>query len=232
MSVMAKYNPLSLEPIPAALDNEWLDGGDRSPGLRFEVILYNYVRKLDEAEWVNLEIGMGEQLWVEAKHQAKIIENRLIEIEGDTSLGAGRERVFLQCYARRLLSAYRDDEPQVPGVPIELIRILEQEFLGLAAAMKLLAHEEKRPGQKIHALYLVKRYPNMLQGELARRVEVSNSTIRAWAPELRAAGWMGTELDRKAAAKGEEPLEPDSPEPSTPSLAKLKFMEGKEPEDD
>ncbi len=204
-----------LQPLPA--------------GFYLVYFAFEYANKLGKGPW-----GLPTQIaedgdWAEAERQAKLIYRRLTEIAENKSLDAMRERVFLKKYARVLLVLYKDRGRQIPGLPLELIRILIDEYPGDAAAIKMLAFEEKKVGNKGIAVAMVKLSSDIPQSDLARFAKVTQRTIRNWTPDLLAAGWKGTGLDRKAAAKSEKPVKPGL---SDPGVATLKWMEGKGPEDD
>ncbi len=182
-----------------------------------ELTAIKYVKRLGEAEWGmtdfldTVEVGLP----TEGELQAKLIHNRLIEIEADKSLTAKRERAFLKFHARQLLPNYTGPKPTC-GLPRDLARILDMEYPGYEAIVKLLEFEERKPLSKLEAITVVEQFPNVSQGELADFLGVTDRTIRNWTPDLLAAGWMGTEQERKAAAKSEEPEPPARGEPWQP----------------
>ena len=126
---------------------------------------------------------------------------------------------------------YGDGHGQTPGLPSDLIYILNDEYPGEAGVKNFLAFEEKKHFTKNAAIHLVKEYPSISQKMLAEATGVDPATIRELSPDLLAAGWKGPKQKSSDAAKRQGPVKPDLPERGTPSLTKLKFMEGEEPED-
>ena len=205
----------------------------QQPELDLKRITLNYVRKLGNAAWGEITQIQEDRDWAEAEHQAKLIEQRLAEIEGDKSLNAKREQAFLKFYARGLLHAYGDFGLQMPGLPQALINIFYYEYPGKEALLRMLAFEGSKSANKEVATGAVEGHPTITQGSLARFAEVTERTIRNWTKDLEAAGWRGP-MPQKCSVtdKSEEPVEPKSLKRGTPSLPNVKFMEGEGPEND
>jgi hypothetical protein len=200
--------------------NELLTDLDTDEEIRIQSAALKYVEKLGEAAWGYFATQIrADEDWAEAGHQSMLIFKRLADIEISESLDDQRERVFLKYYVRHaLLPAYAEFVPGVPldpeapqacpplgrGIPIALIHILNLEYPGDYGLLNLLAFEGKKPFSKKVAIDLVKRFPKLSQGELARSCGVAPSTIRtSWSPDLIAAGWKGPQ--QTSSDKSEEP---------------------------